>query len=134
MPLPALFQNALSIPAIGSPMFLVSFPPLVSAQCKAGVVGSFPHVNARTSAQFDQWLTDVEADLVSHRAANPAAVVAPHGVNLIVHRTNARFEPDLDIVLAHGVPWVITRLAQPATAADAVPAYGRAVWCDVRSA
>lgn len=134
MPLPVLFQKALSIPAIGSPMFLVSFPPLVSAQCKAGVVGAFPHVNARTSAQFDQWLTDIEADLVSHRAANPAAVVAPHGVNLIVHRTNARFEPDLDIVVAHRVPFVISCLGHPGKVVDAVHGYGGTVFCDVTSA
>lgn len=134
MPLPTLFQSALSIPAIGSPMFLVSFPPLVSAQCKAGVVGAFPHVNARTSAQFDQWLKDIEADLASHRAANPAAVVAPYGVNLIVHRTNARFEPDLDIVVAHRVPFVITCLGHPGKVVDAVHGYGGTVFCDVTSA
>jgi nitronate monooxygenase len=134
MPLPALFHNALSIPAIGSPMFLVSFPPLVSAQCKAGVVGSFPHVNARTSAQFDQWLTDIEADLASHRAANPSALVAPLGVNLIVHRTNARFEPDLDIVIGHRVPFVITCLGHPGKVVEAVHAYGGTVFCDVTGA
>lgn len=115
-------------------MFLVSFPPLVSAQCKAGVVGCFPHVNARTSAQFDQWLTDIEADLASHRAANPAAVVAPHGVNLIVHRTNARFEPDLDVVVAHRVPFVITCLGHPGKVVDAVRSYGGTVFCDVTNA
>ena len=94
MPLPLLLQHALTIPAVGSPMFLVSFPTLVSAQCKAGVVGTFPHVNARTSEQFDQWLTDIEADLATYHAANPSTVVAPYGVNLIVHRTNPRFEPE----------------------------------------
>jgi nitronate monooxygenase len=134
MPLPALFQNALSIPAIGSPMFLVSFPPLVTAQCKAGVVGTFPHVNARSSAQFDQWLTDIETELASYRAAMPTAVVAPYGVNLIVHRTNARFEPDLDIVVAHRVPFVITCLGHPGKVVEAVHAYGGTVFCDVTSA
>ncbi|MES2189357.1 MAG: nitronate monooxygenase [Pseudomonadota bacterium] len=134
MPLPKIFQNALSIPAIGSPMFLVSFPPLVTAQCKAGIVGTFPHVNARTSEQFDQWLTDIEADLAAHRAAQPSAVVAPYGVNLIVHRTNARFEPDLALVVKHRVPFVITCLGHPGKVVEAVHAYGGTVFCDVTSA
>ena len=134
MPLPKIFYNALSIPAIGSPMFLVSFPPLVTAQCKAGIVGTFPHVNARTSEQFDQWLTDIESDLAAHSAANPSALVAPYGVNLIVHRTNARFEPDLALVVEHRVPFVITCLGQPGKVVEAVRAYGGTVFCDVTSA
>ena len=134
MPLPKIFENALTIPAIGSPMFLVSFPPLVTAQCKAGIVGTFPHVNARTSEQLDQWLTDMDADLASYRAANPNAPVAPHGVNLIVHRTNARFEPDLALVVKHRVPFVITCLGHPGKVVEAVHAYGGTVFCDVTSA
>ncbi len=134
MPLPTRLQNALTVPAIGSPMFLVSFPPLVGAQCKAGIVGTFPHVNARTSEQFDQWLTDINADLESYRAANPSAVVAPYGVNLIVHRTNSRFEPDLAIVVKHKVPVVITCLGHPGKVVEAVHAYGGTVFCDVTSA
>lgn len=134
MPLPKILYNALSIPAIGSPMFLVSFPPLVTAQCKAGIVGTFPHVNARTSEQFDQWLTDIESDLAAHSAANPSALVAPYGVNLIVHRTNARFEPDLALVVEHRVPFVITCLGQPGKVVEAVRAYGGTVFCDVTSA
>ena len=134
MPLPHLFRNALSIPAIGAPMFLVSFPPLVSALCKAGVVGTFPHVNARTTAQFDQWLSDIESDLATYRSAHRSAVVAPYGVNLVVHRTNARFEPDLDILVAHQVPFVITCLGHPGKVVDAVHAYGGTVFCDVTSA
>lgn len=134
MPLPALLQNALTIPVIGSPMFLVSFPPLVGAQCKAGIVGTFPHVNARTSEQFDLWLTELEAELDSCRTANPSAVVAPHGVNLIVHRTNPRFEPDLAIVVKHKVPVVITCLGHPGKVVEAVHPYGGTVFCDVTSA
>ena len=134
MPLPKLFQSALSIPAIGSPMFLVSFPPLVTAQCKAGVVGTFPHVNARTSEQLDQWLSDIEIDLANHRTADSSAVVAPYGVNLIVHRTNARFEPDLALVVKHRVPFVITCLGHPGKVVEAVQAYGGIVFCDVTSA
>ena len=134
MPLPKIFESALSIPAIGSPMFLVSFPPLVTAQCKAGIVGTFPHVNARTSEQFDQWLTDIKNDLAAHSAINPLATVAPYGVNLIVHRTNARFEPDLALVVKHRVPFVITCLGHPGKVVEAVHAYGGTVFCDVTSA
>ncbi|MES2974109.1 MAG: nitronate monooxygenase [Pseudomonadota bacterium] len=134
MPLPTLFDNALSVPVIGSPMFLVSFPPLVTAQCKAGVVGTFPHVNARTSEQLDQWLTGMEADLAAFRLQHPAAVTAPYGVNLIVHRTNPRFEPDLALVIKHKVPFVITCLGHPGKVVEAVHAYGGTVFCDVTSA
>ena len=134
MPLPKIFESALSIPAIGSPMFLVSFPPLVAAQCKAGIVGTFPHVNARTSEQFDQWLTDIESELTDYSATNPSATVAPYGVNLIVHRTNARFEPDLALVVKHRVPFVITCLGHPGEVVEAVHAYGGTVFCDVTSA
>ena len=76
MPMPALFRDTLSIPVIGAPMFLVSFPPLVTALCKAGVVGTFPHVNARPAAQLDEWLTAIERDLAAHRAAEPGAGAA----------------------------------------------------------
>lgn len=134
MPMPLLFQRALSLPAIGSPMFLVSFPPLVTALCKAGVVGTFPHVNARPQAQLDAWLGEIEGDLAAFRASNPNAVVAPHGINLIVHRTNARFEPDLEVVVQHRVPFVITCLGNPAPVVEAVHAYGGTVFCDVTSA
>lgn len=134
MPIPELFRGRLAIPAIGAPMFLVSFPPLVAALCKAGVVGTFPHVNARPSAQFDAWLTQIEADLAGYQAAHPRAVLAPHGVNLIVHRTNPRFEPDLEIVVAHKVPFVITCLGNPRKVVDAVHAYGGIVFCDVINA
>lgn len=134
MPLPALFQQALAVPVIGSPMFLVSFPPLVAAMCKAGIVGTFPHVNARPSSQFDEWLTRIAADLAAHRAAHPQAVVAPHGVNLIVHRSNVRLEPDLEIVVKHRVPFVITCLGHPGRVVEAVHGYGGTVFCDVTSA
>ncbi|MDB5818482.1 MAG: 2-nitropropane dioxygenase [Rhizobacter sp.] len=134
MPIPSLFQGRLSIPAIGSPMFLVSFPPLVTALCKAGVVGTFPHVNARPSSQLDEWLTAIETELDAHRTSHPQAAVAPHGINLVVHRTNPRLEPDLEIVVAHRVPFVITCLGHPGKVAEAVHSYGGTVFCDVTSA
>lgn len=134
MPIPDIFKGALAIPAIGSPMFLVSFPPLVTALCKAGVVGTFPHVNARPAAQLDEWLDTIERDLAAHDAAYPQAQAAPYGINLIVHRTNPRFEPDLEVVVAHRVPFVITCLGHPAPVVAAVHAYGGTVFCDVTSA
>lgn len=134
MPLPHLFRQTLRVPVIGAPMFLVSFPPLVKALCKAGVVGTFPHVNARPSAQLDAWLTDIDADLALYRATRPEAPVAPHGVNLVVHRSNPRFEPDLEIVVRHRVPFVITSLGHPGAVVDAVHAYGGTVFCDVTNA
>jgi nitronate monooxygenase len=134
MPLPDLFKHRLSVPAIGAPMFLVSFPPLVAALCKAGIVGAFPHVNARPTAQFDAWLTDIEQDLAAHRVAHPDATIAPLAVNLIVHRTNPRFEPDLEVVVQHKVPLVITSLGHPGKVIEAVHGYGGIVFCDVINA
>ena len=98
------------------------------------MVGTFPHVNARPSAQFDQWLGEIASDLAAYRTAHPALPVAPYGVNLIVHRTNTRFEPDLALVVAHKVPFVITCLGHPGKVVDAVHAYGGTVFCDVTSA
>src|SRR5271169_6423214 len=83
MTLPSLLKHRLSVPVIGAPMFLVSFPPLVTALCRAGVVGAFPHVNARPSEQLDRWLTEIETDLSAYKNAHPQARVAQHAVNLI---------------------------------------------------
>src|ERR1700756_1756616 len=99
MPVPETLRGKLVAPVIGSPMFLVSFPPLVAALCKAGVIGTFPHVNARPSSQFDQWLTELNAELDAYRAAHPQAVVPPFGVNLVVHRSVARHLEDLELVV-----------------------------------
>jgi nitronate monooxygenase len=134
MTVPALLQHKLSVPVIGAPMFLVSFPPLVMAQCRAGVIGAFPHVNARPAAEFDKWLTEIETDLRDYKAAHPTAKVAPHAVNLIVHRTNARYESDLEIIVAHKVPLIITCLGDPRRAIAAVHGYGGIVFCDVVNA
>jgi nitronate monooxygenase len=134
MTVPALLKDALSIPAIGAPMFLVSFPPLVKALCKAGVIGAFPHVNARPSAQLDEWLMDIQGDLEAYKAANPGATVASVCVNLIVHRSNPRYEPDLEIVVRHRVPLVITCLGNPQHAIETVHGYGGVVFCDVINA
>jgi nitronate monooxygenase len=126
MPVPDLLCGRLAIPAIGAPMFLVSFPPLVTALCKAGVVGTFPHVNARPSSQLDEWLGALRDEL--------DADAAPFGVNLVCHRTNPRFLPDLEIVVRHRVPLVLTSLGNPAPVVEAVHPYGGVVFSDVVNA
>ncbi len=134
MPIPDLLAGRLAIPAIGAPMFLVSFPPLVQALCEAGVVGTFPHVNARPSSQLDEWLENLRAALDAAAAANPQARPAPFGVNLVCHHSNPRFLPDLAIVVKHRVPLVLTSLGNPAPVAEAVHAYGGVVFSDVINA
>lgn len=132
--LPALFRNRLRVPVIGAPMFLVSFPDLVMAQCKAGIAGTFPHVNARSTAILDEWLSAMTAELTACAAANPSLVLGPLGVNMVVHRTNPRFQPDLEVVVKHRVPLVLTSLGHPGPVVEAVHAYGGIVLCDVTNA
>lgn len=136
--LPHLFRNRLRVPVIGAPMFLVSFPELVIAQCRAGIVGTFPHVNARSTAILDEWLTIIATQLKMCAEANdrsrPDNPIAPFGVNIVVHRTNPRFQPDLEIVVRHRVPLVITSLGHPGPVVEAVHAYGGIVFCDVTNA
>lgn len=134
MTVPALLKDALSIPAIDAPMFLVSLPPLVKALCEAGVIGAFPHVNARPSSQLDEWLTDVQSNLEACKAANPGATVAPVCVNLIVHRTNPRYQPDLEIVVRHQVPLVITCPGNLQHAIETVHGYDGVMFRDVINA
>lgn len=134
MPVPQALRGKLVAPVIGAPMFLVSFPPLVAAQCKAGIIGTFPHVNARPAEVFEQWLVQLESELAQYRREHPQAVVAPYGVNLVVHRTNARFQPDLEVVVRHRVPLVLTSLGHPGPVVEAVHAYGGLVFSDVTNA
>jgi len=128
MPIPDLFRGRLALPVIGAPMFLVSFPPLVTALCKAGVVGTFPHVNARQPEILDRWLGEIAAELAGH----PDAV--PFGINLVVHGTNPRFATDLEIVQWHKVPFVLTSLGHPGKVVEVVHGYGGIVFCDVVNA
>src|SRR3981189_3903810 len=95
MSMPALFKGRLSIPVIGAPLFIISVPDLVIAQCKAGVVGSFPALNARPPALLDEWLARIREELAAHDKAHPEAPSAPFAVNQIVHRSNNRLEQDL---------------------------------------
>jgi nitronate monooxygenase len=112
-------------------MFTVSGPDLVIAQCTSGVVGSFPSLNARPQGILDDWLTTITAALAKHDANHPEAPAAPYAVNLIVHRTNGRLEDDLETVVRHEVPIVITSLGARAEVNEAVHTYGGIVLHDV---
>ncbi|KQS60485.1 2-nitropropane dioxygenase [Geodermatophilus sp. Leaf369] len=129
MTLPDVLRGRLSLPVIASPMFIVSGPDLVVAQCTAGVVGSFPALNARPAAQLGDWLTEIDERLAA--AAATGATVAPYAVNQIVHRSNDRLEADVALCVEHEVPIVITSLGARADVYDAVHSYGGIVLHDV---
>jgi nitronate monooxygenase len=131
MPLPAVLKDRLRLPVIGAPMFIVSTPALVLAQCKAGIVGSFPALNARPAVQLDDWLSEITETLAGHARANPGARVAPFAVNQIVHQSNQRLGHDVDLCVKHRVPIVITSLSPPAEVVSAVHSYGGVVFHDV---
>jgi len=129
MTLPDVLRGRLSLPVIASPMFIVSGPDLVVAQCTAGVVGSFPALNARPAAQLGDWLTEIDERLAA--AAATGATVAPYAVNQIVHRSNDRLEHDVAMCVEHEVPIVITSLGARADVYDAVHSYDGIVLHDV---
>ena len=131
MPIPALLHHRLRLPVIGAPMFIVSTPTLVLAQCKAGIVGSFPALNARPASQLDEWLSRITEELAAYAQANPQAKVAPFAVNQIVHASNDRLEHDVRCCVKHRVPIVITSLRPPAEVVSAVHSYGGLVFHDV---
>ncbi|AJC20777.1 NAD(P)H-dependent flavin oxidoreductase [Pandoraea pulmonicola] len=131
MALPKILQN-LALPVVASPMFIVSYPELVLAQCKAGIVGSFPALNAREPQILEDWLARITEELASYKAANPDAVVGPLAVNQIVHQSNQRLEHDVRVCVEHRVPIFITSLrAPPREVLDAVHSYGGIVLHDV---
>ncbi len=131
MALPAVLQN-LALPVIASPMFIVSYPELVLAQCKAGIVGSFPALNARPAELLGEWLTQIQAELADHKAKHPDAVIGPIAVNQIVHQSNNRLEHDIRVCVEHKVPIFITSLRAPVREfIDAVHSYGGIVLHDV---
>ncbi len=131
MPIPTLLHDRLRLPVIGAPMFIVSTPTLVVAQCKAGIVGSFPALNARPASQLDEWLSRITEELAAYAQANPLAKVAPFAVNQIVHASNDRLEHDIRCCVKHRVPIVITSLRPPAEVVSAVHSYGGLVFHDV---
>ena len=118
MALPRLLQDNLRIPLIGAPMFIVSCPELVIAQCQAGIVGSFPALNARPQARLEDWILQIKDSLVSYAEENPADIVAPFAVNQIVHASNARLQADLDVCIKHEVPIIITSYYDDTIAGD----------------
>jgi nitronate monooxygenase len=131
--LPPVLRN-LALPVIASPLFIASGPALVTAQCKAGIVGSFPALNARPAELLDTWLTEMQAELAAHRAQHPEAVVGPIAVNQIVHHSNDRLARDVEVCVKHQVPIIISSLrAPPPEMLDAIHAYGGIVLHDVIS-
>ena len=130
MSLPPLLQH-LRLPVIGAPLFIISNPDLVLAQCTAGIVGSFPALNARPPELLDEWLTRINAQLASYRAAHPQATVAPFAVNQIVHSSNDRLQHDMDLCVKHRVPIIITSLRAPDAVVEAAHGYGGLVFHDV---
>ena len=131
MALPEILKANLRIPVVGSPLFIISHPPLVLAQCKAGIVGSFPALNARPEAQLDEWLAQVTEDLAAHDAAHPERPAAPFAVNQIVHKSNNRLEHDLAMCVKYKVPIVITSLGAVPEVNAAVHSYGGIVLHDI---
>jgi nitronate monooxygenase len=131
MSLPPQIRDRLRIPVLGAPMFLVSGPDLVIEQCKAGVIGSFPALNARPQEELDKWLTRIETELAQCQSEHPGRKVAPHAVNLIMNKANKRLSADLEVVLAHKVPIVITSLSAPTALVPRVHEYGGMVFHDV---
>lgn len=127
MTLPAAFEGRLAVPVIAAPMFLVSGPDLVVEACRAGVIGTFPALNQRTSDAYAAWLDEIAERLAPNGGARPA----PFGVNLIVHKSNPRVAADLEITVRHRVPIVITSLGAVSELVDAVHGYGGLVFHDV---
>lgn len=128
MPVPVPLRG-LTLPMIAAPLFIVSGVELVVAACRAGIVGTFPSLNARTPEDLAQRLARITAEL--KHAANQGRYVAPFGVNLVCHRTNQRLAPDLDLVVEHQVPLVITSAGDPRPVVDRVRPYGGLVFADV---
>jgi nitronate monooxygenase len=128
--LPKALQN-LALPVIGAPLFIISNPKLVIEQCKAGIVGSMPALNARPASLLDEWLHEITESLAAHDRAHPDAPAAPFAINQIVHKSNDRLEHDLEMVVKHKVPVVITSLGARIDVNEAVHSYGGIVLHDV---
>ena len=131
MALPVALQK-LSLPIIGSPLFIASGPQLVIEQCKAGIVGSFPALNARPAEMLDTWLTEIQQALAAHKAAHPDAIIGPIAVNQIVHQSNDRLAHDVEVCVKHKIPIIISSLrAPPKEMLDAIHSYGGIVLHDI---
>ncbi len=130
-PVTRWLSESTRIPVVAAPLFIVSNPNLVLAQCKAGVIGSFPALNARPQGLLDEWLFELEEDLAKARLDQPEAIIAPFAVNQIVHRSNGRLEADLEVIVRHQAPVVITSLGANEDVNAAVHSYGGIVLHDV---
>jgi nitronate monooxygenase len=133
MSLPTSIAAKLRLPVIGSPLFIISNPDLVIAQCTAGIVGSFPALNARPAAMLDEWLARITDELAGYDRAHPGMPSAPFAVNQIVHKSNDRLEHDLELCVKYKVPIVITSLGARTELNDAVHSYGGIVLHDIIS-
>ena len=131
MALPPILSERLRIPVIASPLFIISGPELVIAQCKAGVVGSFPALNARPVSQLDEWLAQITEELAAWDAKNPDRLSAPFAMNQIVHKTNDRLEQDVEMAVKYKVPITITSLGAREDVNQAMHSYGGIVLHDV---
>ena len=130
MALPKILQD-LTVPLIGAPLFIISSPELVIAQCKAGIVGAFPALNVRPAQKLEEWIVQIKSELDLFQKANPSKKVAPFAVNQICHGSNNRLEHDLDICVKHEVPIIITSLQASQKVYDAVHSYGGIILHDV---
>ncbi len=130
MALPAIFDK-LRLPIVGAPQFIIANPELVTAQCKAGIVGSFPALNARPQSLLDEWLTRIKDELAAWDEAHPDTPAAPFAVNQIVHKTNERLQQDVESCVKHKVPIVITSLGARQDVNDAIHSYGGIVLHDI---
>lgn len=131
MSLPDILKDRLSLPVVGSPLFIISNPDLVIAQCKAGVVGSFPALNARPAPVLEEWLQRITSELAEYNAQHPDKPAAPFAVNQIVHKSNDRLEHDLELCVKYKVPIVITSLGAREDVNEAVHSYGGIVLHDI---
>ena len=130
MPLPGVLAN-LPLPIIGAPLFIISNPKLVIEQCKAGVVGAMPSLNARPAAQLDEWLAEITETLAAYNKAHPEKPAAPFAINQIVHKSNDRLEHDMQMCAKYKVPIIITSLGARTDVNDAVHAWGGVVMHDI---
>ncbi len=119
-----MLQGRLRLPVIASPLFIISVPDLVVAQCTSGVIGSMPSLNARPLEQLDEWLSEIRERLAAHDAAHPERPSAPFAINLIVHKSNDRLEEDLKLIVKHRVPLIINSLGARSEVYDAIHSYG----------
>src|SRR5690554_7192537 len=131
MPRPSFNKDSLSLPLVAAPMFLISGPELALACCREGIVGSFPALNQRTSEGFEEWLIQMNEGLRKLKNENPEATIAPYAVNLIVHRSNPRWQADLELCVKHEVPIIITSLGAASQVVEAAHSYGGLVFHDV---